>query len=170
MTPSKISILAVDDEANIREVLERGLSRAGYHCVTTSSADRAAQLLKREAFPLVLLDIMMPGKSGLELLPEILFRYPDTGVVMMTGMTDTATAVKAMLEGALDYVIKPFNLDDLITRIEHDLAQRTLMLQNRDHQHNLERMVAERTGQLERMVREVMALNGLLQEHLHRHA
>jgi DNA-binding NtrC family response regulator len=169
MAPDKVSILAVDDEANIRELLERGLARAGHGCVTASSAGQAAQLLQREAFALVLLDIMMPGKSGIELLFDITIQYPDTGVIMMTGVADTATAVKAMRDGALDYVTKPFNLDELTIRIEHALARRDLFLQNRGYQQNLERMVAERTEQLEQRVREVMALNRLLQEHLHQH-
>lgn len=126
MDPGKISILAVDDEANILEVLERGLAWAGYRCVTASSAGQAAQLLQQEAFALVLLDIMMPGKSGMELLSEINVQYPNTRVVMMTGVVDTAIAVKAMLGGALDYVTKPFDLDELITRVEHALARHAL--------------------------------------------
>jgi putative two-component system response regulator len=146
MTPGKASILVVDDEVNIREVLERWLARAGYHCVTASSADQAAQLLQQEPFALVLLDIIMPGKSGMEFLPEIIAQYPDTGVVMMTAVTDPAIAVKARGEGALDYVAKPINLDALSIRIEHALirmehavAQRTLILQNRDYRLNLKR-------------------------------
>ncbi len=172
MAPDKISILAVDDEVDIQEVLERRLARAGYHCVTASSAGQAAQLLQGEAFALVLLDIKMPRKSGMEFLPEIIAQYPQTGVVMMTGVVDTVTAVKAMREGALDYVTKPFNLDELSIRIEHALAQRALSLQNRAES-GLPRepgtqgyMLAERTGQLEQRVRELTALNRLFQEDL----
>ena len=131
MAPDKISILAVDDDGDIRELLERRLDRAGYHCVTASSADQAAQLLQEEPFALVLLDIKMPRKSGMEFLPEIIAQYPQTGVVMMTGVADPFTAAKAMREGALDYVTKPFNLDELSGRIEHALAKRALSLQNR---------------------------------------
>lgn len=170
MSPDKISILAVDDEANIREVLKRGLAWAGYQCVTVSSAGQAAQLLQQDAFALVLLDIMMPGKSGMELLFDITLQYPYTGVIMMTGVADTATAVKAMRGGAMDYVTKPFNLDELTIRIEHALARRDLLLQNKEYQENLERMVADRTEQLEQRVREVTALNRLLQEHLRQDA
>jgi DNA-binding NtrC family response regulator len=170
MDPDKISILAVDDEPDIRELLQRGLAGAGYRCVTASSFGQAAQLLYRETFALVLLDIMMPGKSGMELLPEIIAQCPDTVVIMMTGVADTATAVKAMREGALDYLSKPFDLNILTTRIEHALARRDLLLQNREYQKNLEGMVAERTAQLEQRVREVTALNRLLQEHLRQDA
>ncbi len=166
MTQSNVPILAIDDEANIRTVLERGLARAGYQCVTASSAAQAVQLLQQDAFALVLLDIMMPGKSGIELLFDITLQYPYTGVIMMTGVADTATAVKAMRGGAMDYVTKPFNLDELTIRIEHALVRRDLLLQNREYQKNLEGMVAERTEQLEQRVREVTALNRLLQEHL----
>jgi DNA-binding NtrC family response regulator len=131
MATDKISILAVDDDANIQGILERRLTRAGYHYVTAYSADQAAQLLQGEAFALVLLDIRMPGKSGMQFLPEIIAQYPHTGVVMMTGVTDPYPAVKAMREGALDYVTKPFNLDELGIRVEHALAQRAPSLQNR---------------------------------------
>lgn len=165
MAPDKVSILAVEDEAAIRELLERGLTRAGYRCVTASSFGQAAQLLYHETFALVLLDIMMPGKSGMELLPEIIAQCPDTGVIMMTGVADTATAVKAMREGALDYLTKPFDLNVLAARIEHALARRALILQNREYQQKLERMVAERTEQLEQRVKELTALNRLFQEH-----
>jgi two-component system NtrC family response regulator len=133
MATDKISILAVDDDANIQGVLERRLTRAGYHCVTASSADQAAQLLQGEAFALVLLDIRMPGKSGMEFLPEIIDRYPQTGVVMVTGVADTATAEKAMREGALDYVTKPFNLDALGIRIDHALARRNVLQLSGSH-------------------------------------
>jgi DNA-binding NtrC family response regulator len=156
MTRSDSNILVVDDNADFQELLARGLARAGYHCVTASGADQAAQLLQGEAFALVLLDIMMPGKSGMEFLPEIIARYPDTGVVMLTGVADTVTAVKAMREGALDYVTKPINLDELGIRMDHALARRALLLQNRDHQEKLERMVADHMGQLEQPVREVL--------------
>ena len=127
MDPDKICILAVDDEANIREVLERGLARAGYHCVIASSAGQGSHLLQQEAFALVLLDVMMPGASGMELLHELVVRYPDTGVVMMTGVVDTATGGKVMREVALDYVTKSFDLDKLTTRMEHALARRALL-------------------------------------------
>jgi DNA-binding NtrC family response regulator len=166
VSQDKISILAVDDEANIQTVLERVLMRAGYRCVTASSAAQASQLLQQGDFALVLLDIRMPGRSGMDLLSEIVVRYPDTGVVMMTAVVDTDTAVKAMRQGALDYLTKPCNLDELTTRIEHALSRRALLLQNRKYQENLERMVAERTEQLEQRVREVTALNRLFQEHL----
>jgi len=170
VSPDEVSILAVDDEANIRTVLERVLVRAGYHCVTASSAAQASQLLQQGAFALVLLDIMMPGRSGMDLLSEITVRYPDTGVVMLTAVADTDTAVKAMRQGALDYLTKPCNLDELTIRIEHALSRRALLLQNRNYQENLERMVAERTEQLEQRVREVTALNRLFQEHLRQEA
>jgi len=138
MAPSDSNILVVDDEADIQEVLERRLAQAGYHCVTASSADQAAQLLQGDAFALMLLDIKMPRKSGMEFLPEIIAQYPHTWVVMMTAVANTVTAVKAMREGALDYITKPFNLDELRIRIEHALAKRALSLQNRGYQENPE--------------------------------
>ena len=138
MAPDKISILAVDDDANIREMLERRLARAGYHCVVASSAGQAADLLQQEAFALVLLDIRMPGKSGMEFLPEIVDQYPHTGVIMITGVADKATAAKAVWQGAMDYITKPFNLDELGLRMEHALTRRGHSLQNRNYHGNVE--------------------------------
>ena len=75
--------------------------------VTAESAEAAGQALQRQDFALLLLDIGMPGKTGLALLPELTVRYPDMVIVMVTVHDDTATAVLAMQEGACDYVTKP---------------------------------------------------------------
>ena len=106
MTANTARILAVDDEENIREMLRRGLERTGYEVVTAESAGRAANLLDGEEFDLVLLDITMPGKSGIDFLPEIIAKYPELAVIMLTGIADVSTGVRAMREGAHDYVNK----------------------------------------------------------------
>ncbi len=125
--PTKSRILAVDDEEGNREVLARGLEE--YECLTASNAEEAAKLLKAEEFELVLLDINMPGKSGIEFLREIKADYPDIAVVMLTGQMDLSTAVTAMREGAYDYVTKPVSLPELEIRIKHALSRRALVLQ-----------------------------------------
>ena len=166
MSPSKVRILAVDDDESTLEVLHRTLSRNGYVCLSAQNVVDAALLLQNEEIDLLILDINMPGKSGIEFLPEVVAQYPDLAVLMMTAVVDTTTAVNAMRYGAYDYVTKPVNLDEFTIRIEHALEKRALVLQNRDYQQNLERMVAERTEQLEQKVRELLALNVLFQEHL----
>ena len=159
-------VLAVDDETNMRDMLERRLTRGGYKCVTAASAEEASQILQKEQFDLLLLDILMPDKSGMELLPEVVARYPDMAVVMMTAVVDTATAITAMREGASDYVTKPINLDQLATRLTRALDRQAGVLRNREYQQNLEKMLAERTERIEQRMREVTALNNLVQGHI----
>ncbi len=166
MESGETRILAVDDEEHAREVVQRYLSRHGYSCVSAPNAIDASVLLKAEKFDLLMLDINMPGISGIDFLPEVVAKYPDTAVLMMTGVVDTFTAVKTMRDGAYDYVTKPVNLDDLGIRIVRALERRSLRLENKEYQNNLEKMVADRTERLEQRVREVGALNKLFQSQL----
>ena len=93
MTEKQAAILIVDDEEAIRKLLERKLSSQGYLCQTASNADQALEKLRQHAIDLVILDIKMPGKSGVEALPEIRASYPDTAVIMATAITDASTAI-----------------------------------------------------------------------------
>ena len=166
MTAITARILAVDDEENIRVMLKRGLARAGYEVVTAQSADQATELLKTEKFDLVLQDITMPGKSGMDFLPEIIAKYPELAVIMLTGIADVSTGVRAMRGGAYDYVNKPVSLADLIIRIEHALSKRAPLAENREYQYRLERIEDELSTRQEQRKRELDALNRLLQSHL----
>lgn len=163
MGSGEIRILTVDDEEYAREVVQRCLSRQGYSCASAPNVIDASVLLNTQEFDLLILDITMPGISGIDFLPEVVERYPDTGVLMMTAVVDTYTAVKAMRDGACDYVTKPVDLDDLAIRVERALERRSLRMENKEHQNNLENMVAHRTERLEQRIREVGALNKLLQ-------
>ena len=166
MTETTARILAVDDEENIREMLQRGLERAGYEVVTAQSSDQAAELLEREKFDLVLQDITMPGKSGMDFLPEIISQDPELSVIMLTGIADVSTGVRAMRVGAYDYVNKPVSLADLVVRIEHALSKRALLIENRAYQQKLERMVDELNARQEERNRELNALNKLFESHV----
>ena len=159
-------ILAVDDEQSIRDVLKAGLTRAGYECITAESADYATLQLDQEAIDLVLLDINMPGKTGIEYLPELKERHPGVAVIMLTGETDISTAVRAMREGAYDYALKPVSFAELIIRIEHALSRQVLALENKTYQQRLEQMVDELNVQKRQRERELGALNRLFQSHI----
>ena len=139
MAQARPRILVVDDDELIREALATTLGRL-FECGTAQSAEHAAKTLQQEKFDLVVLDINMPGKSGMEFLPEIIARYPDLPVVMLTGLDDTATAVKAMREGAYDYATKPITFGEMAGRIENALARRELLLENRANLLKLEQM------------------------------
>ena len=112
-------------------MLGRRLTRSGYECVTAEATDAAARQLQQHEFYFVALDTMIPGRSGIDFLTEIMAKQPDVAVLMLTGVADEATAVKAMQEGAYDYVIKPLELPDLLVRIEHAQSLRSLRLENR---------------------------------------
>jgi len=141
MTIKKATILIVDDREAIRRVLYRKLSGEGYQCQEASSADQALDKLRSNLTELVLLDIKMPGKSGVELLPEIRASYPDTAVIMASALTDTSIAIQCMKHGAYDYLIKPFNLDEVFLSVGRALEKRRLELENRDYQQHLEQRV-----------------------------
>ena len=163
MTPDMLTgkrILIVDDDERISEMLAVGLTEAGYSCTTASNAYFAADKLREQEFELVILDIMMPGKTGMEFLPEIKQYYPHTAVIMLTGVDDLSTAVSAMQQGAYDYVSKPVtSLAELTLRIEHALSNRALLLEVHRYHENLEQMVKDRTAELEERMRELNELN-----------
>lgn len=136
-------ILVVDDEETVREVISERLSEAGYHCTCVGNAAEALRALRETTFSLALLDIRMPGTSGIELLREVRIAYPDTHAIMVTAMDDAGTAVQAMRLGASDYIVKPLNLDALLVATERALETRRIILENREYRLRLEERVKE---------------------------
>ncbi len=154
-TEKKHNILVVDDEPVLRRVLCRKLEAEGYQCKEAGDAGEAISILEKYKAELVMLDIKMPGKSGAELLPEIIKKYPDTAVIMTTAVTDTETAIKCMRDGASDYLVKPYNLDEVAISAQRALEKRRLVLENRDYQQHLEEMVAEKTIELKKAIESI---------------
>ena len=148
MDRKKGVILLVDDEAMIRQLLHQKLSAEGYRCEQAANAEQALEKLKEDSIELVILDIKMPGKSGVELLPEIKAKYPDTAVIMATAVSDASTAINCMKAGAYDYVTKPFNLDEVSFSVRRALEKRRLELENRDYQQHLEQKVEEQAQKI----------------------
>jgi putative two-component system response regulator len=148
MTAKKGVILLVDDEEVIKRLLSQRLTQEGYRCKQAANADEALEKLKADSIELVILDIRMPGKSGVELLPEIKAKYPDTAVIMATAVDDTSTAISCMRAGAYDYLNKPFNLDEVSFSVRRALEKRRLELENRDYQQNLEQKVEEQAQKI----------------------
>ena len=143
MTKKKGTILVVDDEKDIRSLLCQKLKIEGYRCKEAESADDALRKMKSKPVDLVLLDIRMHGKSGVELLPEIRNSYPDTAVIMATAVTDMSTAIQCMRQGAYDYLSKPFNLDEVVFSVKRALEKRRLELENRDYQQHMEQKLKQ---------------------------
>ena len=141
-------ILIVDDEDQIRTLLARLLGAHGYECLTAESAAAARRLLKETHVALVLSDVNMPGESGIDFTREVLAHFPDTAVVMVTGMDDRSYADAAIELGAYGYVLKPFKPNELIINVGNALRRRTLEIENRNHRERLEQTVLDRTAAL----------------------
>src|SRR5713101_1342881 len=109
---AKNRILIVDDEQIIREVLVERLSALEYHCDTAPTAAEALKKIRSTDYDLVLSDISMPGGDGISLLRQIKAEQAALDVIMVTGVIDVDTAVRAIRLGASDYLSKPFNLEE----------------------------------------------------------
>ncbi|MBQ8831485.1 MAG: response regulator transcription factor [Oscillospiraceae bacterium] len=111
-----IRILAVDDEKPIVELLKLTLSRSGYQCVAAYDGIQAADLIEKETFDLILLDIMLPGIDGFELMDYI--RSTGTPVIFLTAKNAVTDRVKGLRMGAEDYIVKPFDVLELLARVD----------------------------------------------------
>lgn len=131
-------ILIVDDEAGIREMFALWLREESYECKTAASADEALTILANDTYALVISDMMMPGRNGVELLREIKSRYPDTAVIMVSGVDRPQRVRDALRVGAFDYLIKPCELDVLTLSVEHALERRSLQRTARIYKAHLE--------------------------------
>lgn len=134
MDTPKGMILVVDDDPAVRSVVSRKMQSDDYECVVATDGRDALEKANEQEFDVVLLDIKMPGPSGMEVLPQMVEQHPDVCVVMITAIIDTQTAVEAMKLGAYDYVTKPFNLDDLSLRVEKALERKRLLKASRERQ------------------------------------
>ena len=144
----KAQILIADDEPSVRDILSRKLIEEGYKCILASDGNIALRKLNALQFDLALLDITMPGKSGIDILKEIKVKYPDTAVIMITAIAEAETAIKAMKMGAYDYIIKPVDLNALIVSIDRALDKRRLLLENKTYHFRLEEKVEEQTRKI----------------------
>jgi DNA-binding NtrC family response regulator len=113
------TILIVDDEKLVRRLLVSTLSGAGYTCLEAGNAGDALAQLKNRGVSVVLLDIVMPDKSGIELLNEVMVAYPDIAPIMLSAVSNSDIAITCMKQGAYDYILKPFNTKEVSLRIEY---------------------------------------------------
>ncbi len=120
--PAPAKIIVVDDEKRICHNVAKILAKNNYEVTHALSADEALEKMARESFSLLISDIVMPGKNGLELLKMVKKEWPLTKAVMMTAYAATDTAVKSVRLGALDYIAKPFTPDELRNTVEQALA------------------------------------------------
>jgi two-component system response regulator PilR (NtrC family) len=119
-------ILVVDDEQSMREFLDIMLKKEGYKVSLASNGDEVLKYIDKDIFDLVLLDIRMPKMDGIAVLKKIKSTSPETVVIMITAYASADTAIKAMKEGAYDYITKPFKVDEIKLIIKNALEKKHL--------------------------------------------
>src|SRR5256885_7168866 len=142
-------ILVVDDEETIREIVCSMLTSYNYQCRQAASGLEALALLESgEQFELMLSDLMMAGLDGNGLLERTKEKFPDMPVVMVTAVHDISVALAAIRNGAYDYLLKPFEREQLMATVRRALENRRLKIENRAYQTELEALVDAKTEQL----------------------
>ena len=143
--------LIVDDEPRLRQVMVHLMRSDGFQCIEAGNGIEALEQLERYPVTLVLSDLRMPKMDGFELLREIRDRFPDSAVVMITAVADVEIAVNCLAIGAADYVIKPYQLEDVRARVAQALEKRRLILENRAYREGLEERVQVQARRLEEL-------------------
>ncbi len=149
MNQSAAKILIIDDVEQIRQLLGDLLS--AHECVLAASAEEALSVLETRVFELVLSDINMPGISGLDLVPRILERSPETVVVMISGEQGIESAIEALRVGAFDYITKPLDVRHVQAAVDRALGQHHLLVAKHRYENHLEELVKERTAEIEHL-------------------
>ncbi len=159
-------ILIVDDEESIRATLSTILQREGYEVQVAGSFEEVDRLLPTFSPDVIVLDVLLPGPSGLDILKYLKYQGVDAPVIVITGAPDIQSARESLLRGAFDYIAKPFGLDVFRQAVRRALEQKELLDARREleeekrrYQEELERQVRERTAELERRNIELATLN-----------
>jgi DNA-binding NtrC family response regulator len=135
--PRKAHLLLVDDDPNTLASLSRAFRLAGHEATVCDNAARAVELLRTETFDVILSDVVMPGRSGLELLEDLKKAGVKTPIVLISGQANIEMAVKATKLGALDFLEKPLSTDKLLVTVENALRLSRLEDENRELRHRL---------------------------------
>ncbi len=143
--------LIVDDEPRLRQAMAHLMRGDGFQCIEAANGIEALQQLEHHPVALMLSDLRMPKMDGLELLRESRKRFPDLAVVMITAVADVEVAVNCLAGGAADYVIKPYQLEDVRARVGQALDKRRLLLENRAYRESLEDRVREQARENEEL-------------------
>ncbi|HOX79095.1 MAG TPA: sigma-54 dependent transcriptional regulator, partial [Bacteroidales bacterium] len=135
----KIRVLIIDDEKSFTEELSEFLNKSGYYCLEANTGGEGLYMLKKHEFDLLVLDVMLPGMSGLDILKEVKEIYPNLEVIVVSGHGDMDTVLQAMRLGALDYLRKPFRHTDIQIAIERTqkFLQLNRKLKNMEERHSL---------------------------------
>jgi DNA-binding NtrC family response regulator len=137
------NILVVDDEANLRATLSLILKRAGYETHAVANGRDAIGLITEFQFDLVLLDLKMPGIDGMQLLHQLHRLYPALPVLILTSNTSLESAVQAIRSGALGYMLKPIEPEQIIHRIQEIFAEQLQLKRRHEIVNDIKGIVAE---------------------------
>ena len=147
LTDGPVTVLVVDDEEAICNALRKFLSQQGYEVTTAASGEEALLILQRQKITGMLLDVNMPGISGVDLVPQIMEIEPAIALLMLTAVNDATSAALCMQRGAYDYLIKPIDLGHLSRAIHHALQRRHTQLESQQINQWLKEEVASRVAE-----------------------
>lgn len=154
------SVLLVDDDPAITELLASILEPEGYECARATDADEALRMLEAHDFAIALFDILMPGQSGLELVEHALDLYSFLAVVMVSGVDDPAIAELALRSGAFGYLMKPFTHNEVLVAVSNAGRRRCLEIEAAVYRARLETRLEEQSADLDDALRQLKELHG----------
>jgi len=153
-------VLIVDDEPMARRSLGRILSGAGFDCQFAGDTDEALRWLEEHQFTLVLSDLVMPGRSGMELAEEVNGRYPDTEVILLTGAADTNIGEMAIEHGVFGFLSKPFKPADVVTMVRSALHWKAREERQRDRLREMESSIVHYSAEVARLNDQLRRVRG----------
>jgi putative two-component system response regulator len=152
---TKTRILIVDDNPYVCKAIQRIVMSEGYQCEISTHGEDALLKMHEFDFDLVISDLMMPGLSGLDLLSRIKERFPNTAVLIVTGVDDRKAAIKALRRGAYGYIVKPFEKNELLINVANALERRRLFLESLEYERRLEHEVRVKTAEVRQREEEI---------------
>jgi DNA-binding response OmpR family regulator len=144
-------ILLVDDDVNSSRLLVDILESEGFEVIASREVAEAAKLIQKREYDIILTDLVLPDASGLELLPLVKMHHPLSEVIVITGYASLESAIKATNDGAAAYIIKPFQVSHLLSRVKKVLEKRNVALKNRELLQELNRVNAELKEKLQQL-------------------
>ena len=152
------SVLIVDDDPTTVELLASILEIEGYECTRTRDASEARTRLAERDYAVALVDIVMPGDSGLELVDQVLDEHPFLGVVMVTGIDDPEIAELALRSGAYGYLVKPFTHNEVVVAVSNAGRRRCLEIESAVYRRRLEDRLDEQADELDAALKQLKEL------------
>jgi putative two-component system response regulator len=147
-----VNCLIVDDEPSVRRSLSRMLQAQGFQCLEACSGREGLRVLEQTGeIPLIISDMKMPELDGMGFLEAVRQKFPDSSVIMLSGMSETTTAVDCLHLGAADFLLKPISLSELQARVARALEKRSLVLQNRFYHEHLEQQVQAQAQRIQEL-------------------